>query len=36
MTNIKMIEEDIEKILIRDKRSWVRLTVNSLFYPSFN
>lgn len=25
MKNIKMIEEEIEKILIKDKRSWVRL-----------
>ncbi|WP_430607064.1 hypothetical protein [Enterococcus sp. AZ170] len=25
MTNIKTIEEEIEKILIKDKRSWVRL-----------
>lgn len=25
MTNIKMIEEEIEKILMKDKRSWVRL-----------
>lgn len=25
MANIKTIEEEIEKILIKDKRSWVRL-----------
>ncbi|MFD1902709.1 hypothetical protein GQR36_26460 [Enterococcus termitis] len=25
MSNIKIIEEEIEKILIKDKRSWVRL-----------